>query len=101
MSSTEKLLQATINRLKERLTNKLVNSADEIALFAKDAPEKIKKEWAIFKEEVITEADQLDKKANEEVKKQETSYTTKSPQEKIELIRTKVASLNNKLEEKK
>ena len=52
MSSPENLLKATMNRLTARIGRKLVDTAADIAAIAKDAPERLQKEWENFQEEV-------------------------------------------------
>ena len=104
MSSTEKLLQATLNRLGARISKKLFQSAMELSVIAQEAPEKLRKEWEIFQEEVIAEASQLDNQSdyegesNSQYQDQDQSYEIKQPQQKIDQIRAKVAELSRKLE---
>ena len=106
MSSTEKLLQATLNRLGARISKKLFQSAMELSVIAQEAPEKLRKEWEIFQEEVMAEASQLDNQSDEEEESnsqqnQDQSYEIEQPQKKIDQIRAKVAELSRKLEANK
>ena len=66
MSSTEKLLQATLNRLRVRIAKSLVNTAAELAVIANEAPERLQQEWEIFQEEVLAEASQLENETKAE-----------------------------------
>ena len=103
MSSSEKLLQATLNRLGARISEKLIKTAVKFAVIAQEAPEKFQKEWELFQEEVIAEANQLENDSKEEVS--DTNYNSQDyeiekPQQKIDQIRAKVADLNSKIEAK-
>ena len=104
MSSTEKLLQATLNRLRVRIAKRLVNTAAELAVIANEAPERLQQEWEIFQEEVLAEANQLEnetKAENAPNSKNETqSCEIEQPQKKIAELRSKVAELSNKIEVK-
>ena len=95
MSSTDHLIQATINKLKARITQKAVDTIDKLALIAEETPEKLKKEWKIFKKEVNEEADRIENESStkKEVKKDNN-------QEKIDQIRKKISETNNKVENK-
>ena len=102
MSSTDNLLKATLNRLGARFGQKLISSIAEIAVKAKEAPERLRNEWEAFQEEVIAEANRLDKESGEEIqntKKESKNREPQTPQEKIDRIRAKVAELSNKLED--
>ena len=98
MSSSDYLLKATINRLSARLSQKIIDSATKLALISQKAPEKLRKEWELFQEEVNEEANRLDDENPDN--KQENSYEkeTKSSEEKINQIRSKVSKLSNAIE---
>jgi len=104
MSSTEKLLQATLNRLRVRISQNFINAAVELAVIAKEAPEKLQKEWELFQEEVINEANKLENEcAEENIKKsdgEEANLRIENPKYKIAQLRKKVAELSEKLEAK-
>ncbi len=104
MSSTEKLLQATLNRLRVRISKNLINSAAELAVIAREASEKLQKEWELFQEEVLDEVNKLeDEEYPESVKErtyEETDLEIEQPQDKIAQLRTKVAQLSKKFEAK-
>jgi len=102
MVSSEKLLQATLNRLSTRIGLKLIASANEMAETIKTAPEKVRTEWELFQEEVFDEAERLQNESNAETSnpnKKEAQHSERDTlQEKIDLIRAKVEELSNKLE---
>ena len=102
MVGSEKLLQATLNRLSTRIGEKLINSVNNLETLIKTTPEKLRDEWELFQQEVFEEAERLEKKSNIE-----TSETNKqsakdsaldTPREKINQIRTKIVEISNKLE---
>ena len=102
MVSSEKLLQATLNRLSTRIGLKLIASANEMAEAIKTAPEKVRTEWELFQEEVFDEAERLQNESNAETSnpnKKEAQHSERDTlQGKIDLIRAKVEELSNKLE---
>ena len=102
MSSTQTLLKATLNRLAARLSTKLIYSVAEIAAIAKDAPEKLRQEWELFTEEVMTEADRLHKEEEKgmDPSTNQSETASEDPQTKIDQIRAKAAEINRKLEDK-
>ena len=62
LSDSERLLKAAINRINARITEKLINSAQEFTEIAEKLPQKLQNEWDSFKQEVIEESDRLEKK---------------------------------------
>ena len=62
MSDSEILLKAAINRIAARITEKVINSAQEFTEIAEELPQKLQNEWTSFKEEVIEESERLEKK---------------------------------------
>ena len=62
MSDSEILLKAAINRIAARITEQLINSAQEFTEIAEDLPQRLQDEWSSFKEEVIEESERLEKK---------------------------------------
>ena len=104
MSSTEKLLEATLNRLGVRIEKSLLSSVERISEIAKVAPKKLQKEWELFQEEVLTEVDRLENEsATEEPSKnrEANDNENKDPEIKIKQIRKQVAAMNSLLEDKK
>ncbi len=103
MSNPETLLQATLNRLAARLGQGFIDIAAGIAVKAQDAPEKLQKEWELFQEEVFAEANRLDQNPSEENTEEITTSKypeNENPQDKIDLLRAKIAKLNKKIEVK-
>ena len=106
MSPPETLLKATLNRLKARIGKKLLDSATEVLELAREAPEKFQSEWELFQEEVIEEANRLEKEEKEKAEEVHThaedseKTKTKKMQDKVNQIRTKVANLSSNIEAK-
>ncbi len=102
MTSSENLIKAVLNRLKVRLDNNFASSVFEASDFIKVAPGRIKKEWDIFKEEIIEETERINKIENEakHLNKepfQKDSYQTL--QDKINKIRDQIEKLSDQIEE--
>ncbi len=101
MSPSDNLIKAALNRLGARIEERLVNAAAELKAIARETPEKLQKEWNLFQEEVIEEAERLDKEDEEkgiDVEPQEEGSKSFQTQEKIDLLRAKVAEIGSKLE---
>ena len=102
MSDSEILLKAAINRIAARITQKLINSAQEFTEIAEELPQKLQNEWSSFKEEVIEEFERLEKKTSASKEKSSKEQLTKedSIQIKIDNLRSKVIDINKDLEGK-
>ena len=102
MSDSEILLKAAINRIAARLTEKLINSAQELTEIAEELPQKLQNEWDSFKQEVIEESERLEKKTNES--KERTSEEQISKEDSIQIqidnLRSKVIDINKDIEGK-
>ena len=102
INSNNPLLQAAINRLSARLSDGLIETAARIAIFSKDAPRRLRKEWKLFQEEIIIEAERLEKNSNqsdgEGISSNKKDDIYESSQEKIDRLRAKVTELNQKIE---
>ncbi len=61
MTQPQTLLQAALNRLSARLGSGLADAAAELAVLAQDAPERLRQEWDLFREEVELEAERLER----------------------------------------
>jgi uncharacterized protein YceH (UPF0502 family) len=101
MSAPQTLVQAALNRLSARFGSSLADAAASLAVLAQDAPERLKREWELFREEVELEADRLE---NGESVPSEMDFTAApaagaDPQEQIDQIRAQVARLARRLEE--
>ena len=102
MPSPDALLRATVNRLAARLGHGLAEAAAEVAVLAQDAPERLRREWDLFQEEVKAEAERLDSdqpEAAATAAASATSATTDDPQQQIDRLRAQVAELSRTLEE--
>ena len=92
MSSSDHLLKATLNRLSAKIEEKLTYLTTKLTTLSKEAPEKLKKEWELFKEEVKEEADWLDQQSDENSSYKESNND--DPQETIDRIRLKIADFD-------
>ncbi len=99
MSTPQSLLQATINRLGARLGSQLADRAADFALLAQDAPQRLQREWSLFWEEVEQEAERLDHGDTTASPGRDQSPTAADPQEQIDALRARVATLAHKLEQ--
>ncbi len=99
MSTPQSLLQATINRLSARLGSQLADRAADLALLAQDAPQRFQREWTLFWEEVELEAQRLDHGDARPSGSRDDSGADSDPQEQIDALRAKVATLARNLEQ--
>ena len=105
MPSPDVLLKATLSRLAARLGHGLADAAAEVAVLAQDAPERLRREWDLFQEEVQAEAERLEhgdvSPAPEGTVAESSNETpTEAPQQQIDRLRAKVADLNVRIEGK-
>ena len=105
MPSPDVLLKATLSRLAARLGHGLADAAAEVAVLAQDAPERLRREWDLFQEEVQAEAERLehgDACPAPETSGAESARETpaEAPQQQIDRLRAKVADLNVRIEGK-
>ena len=102
MSDSEILLKAAINRISARITEKLINSAQEFTEIAEELPQKLQDEWNSFKEEVIEESERLGKKTNTSKEKSSKEQLSKEDliQIQVDNLRSKVIDINKDLEGK-
>ena len=105
MSDSEILLKAAINRIAARISKKLLNSAEELSEIVQDAPQKLKNEWATFKDEVIEESERLERQTKETTSSgtendRQTLQKKDLIQNKIDNLRSKVIEINKTIEEK-
>ena len=101
MQNTETLLKAALNRLSVRLGEKVIEAAAEIAVVAKEAPDELKKEWELLKEEIIKEAERIELENNNENLNNNSSGQESSMNkslEKIDQIRSKIQDLNKTID---
>tara|TARA_B100000700_G_scaffold131797_1_gene147361 strand:- start:6854 stop:7183 length:330 start_codon:yes stop_codon:yes gene_type:complete len=105
LSDSEILLKAAFNRIAARITEKLINSAQELTEITEEMPQKLKDEWSTFKNEVIEESRRLEKKTNStdsatEKNTNQSSNKEDSIQIQIDKLRAKVIETNKTIEEK-
>ena len=102
MRDSEILLKAAINRIAARITEKVINSAQEFTEIAEELPQKLQNEWDSFKQEVIEESERLEKKTNESKEKTSEEQLSKedSIQIQIDNLRSKVIDINKDIEGK-
>ena len=102
MSDSEILLKAAINRITARITEKLINSAQEFSEIAEEIPQKLQDEWSSFKEEVIKESERLEEKTNLSKEKNSNQQSTKEDLTKAQInkLRSKVIEINKNIEER-
>jgi len=91
-----------MNRIAARITEKVINSAQEFTEIAEELPDKLQNEWSSFKKEVIEESERLEKKTNESKEKTSEEQLSKedSIQIQIDNLRSKVIDINKDIEEK-
>tara|TARA_B100000965_G_scaffold210595_1_gene175993 strand:- start:234 stop:545 length:312 start_codon:yes stop_codon:yes gene_type:complete len=102
LSDSEILLKAAINRIAARITEKLINSAQEFTDIAEEMPQRLQEEWSKFKDEVIEESERLGKKTNPTKEKNHKEQLSKDEliQIQIDNLRSKVIDLNKDIEGK-
>jgi len=100
LSDSEILLKAAINRISARITEKLINSAQEFTEIAEELPQKLQIEWDSFKEEVIQESERLEKKTNSSKEKSSKEQLRREDciQIQIDNLRSKVIDINKDFE---
>ena len=89
-----------MNRIAARITEKVINSAQELTEIAEELPQKLQNEWSSFKEEVIKESERLEKNTN--ASKEERSKEQSSKEDLIQIqidnLRSKVIDINKDIE---
>ena len=91
-----------MNRIAARITEKVINSAQEFTEIAEELPQKLQNEWSSFKEEVIEESERLAKKTNASKEKNSKDQLSNEDliQIKIDNLRAKVIDINKDIEGK-
>ena len=102
MSDSEILLKAAVNRIAARITEKVINSAQEFTEIAEELPQKLQNEWSSFKEEVIEESERLSKQTNASNDQSSNEKLSKEDliQIQIDHLRSKVIDINKDIEGK-
>jgi hypothetical protein len=101
MGSPDALIRAAVHRIGARVGHGLADTAAELAVFAKDAPERLRQEWDLFQEEVRAEAERLERADASPNGADDASMqgpTGESPQQAIDRMRAKVADLSRRIE---
>ena len=101
MTSSESLIRAAFNRLRARMGNSLLSSISKTEVLFKEGPDLIEREWNIFKEEIIEEANRIDQQESKDDSLQKMSdgnEISSNSQSKISEIRKKVANLTKQIE---
>ena len=101
MGSPDALIRAAVHRIGVRVGHGLADTAAELAVFAKYAPERLRQEWELFQEEVLEEAERLERGDSSPDASNADSMqgpTTESPQEVIDRLRASVADLSQRIE---
>ena len=102
MSAPQTLVQAALNRLAARLGSGLADAAAGLAVLAQDAPERLRREWDLFVEEVELEARRLDDPVVDDQATAAQDGATQGnadPQEQIDALRAMVARVARSLED--
>ena len=96
MSAPQSLVQAALQRLGARLGSGLVDAAANLALLAQDAPERLRKEFQLFWDEVEAEAARIERDDEPEV-----AITARSVdiQDQIDALRARVAAMARRLDQ--
>tara|TARA_B100000609_G_C16941850_1_gene294554 strand:- start:193 stop:501 length:309 start_codon:yes stop_codon:yes gene_type:complete len=101
LSDSEILLKAAMNRIAARITEKVINSAQELTEIAEELPQKLQDEWSSFKEEVLEESERLEKETNASTEKSSEQLSKEDLiQIQIDNLRSKVIDINKDIEGK-
>jgi len=103
MSAPQTLVQAALNRLTARLGSGLAEAAAGLAVLAQDAPERLRQEWEVFREEVELEARRIENPQEGGVGSGAASAAAAAgpdPQQQVDDLRATVARLARLLEDR-
>ncbi len=90
-----------MNRIAARITEKVINSAQELTEIAEELPQKLQDEWSSFKEEVLEESERLEKETNASTEKSSEQLSKEDLiQIQIDNLRSKVIDINKDIEGK-
>ena len=105
MGSSEALIRATVNRISARLGHGFADAAAELAVLAQDAPQRLRQEWDLFQEEVLAEAERIERghhptsgAADESSSEHSDSEQSETHQELVDRLRATVADLSQAIE---
>ena len=79
MSSQDSLVQAFLNRLSARFGKSLSDFNSRLAVLVEETPGWLRKEWELFQEEVIAEADRLEKNDFVSTEDEDIEVSSKTP----------------------
>jgi hypothetical protein len=100
MGSSEALIRATVNRISARLGHGFADAAAELAVLAQDAPQRLRQEWGLFQDEVLAEAERIERGDQAMVSTDGESSVEQSEtlQAVIDRLRATVADLSQAVE---
>ena len=102
MTAPQTLLQAAASRLAARLGSGLADTAAELAVAAQEAPDRFRREWSLFWEEVEQEAARIEAGAGRDTPEhpaEDAGGGSLATQERIDTLRARVAELSRRLEQ--
>ena len=104
MTSRDALLRAAMHRVLARMGHGVADAAAGFAVLVQDAPDRVRQEWDLFQEEVKAEAERLDREnGGRGVDAQSSSASSvdeESLQTKIDQLRSRVAELGIRMEDR-
>ncbi len=104
MTSRDALLRAAMHRVFARMGHGVADAAAGFAVLVQDAPERVREEWDLFQDEVKAEAERLDRESGGKGVDAESSPSSsvgeESLQIKIDQLRSRVAELGIRMEER-
>ncbi len=104
MTSRDALLRAAMHRVLARMGHGVADAAAGFAVLVQDAPDRVRQEWDLFQEEVKAEAERLDREnGGRGVDAQSSpgsSVDEESLQTKIDQLRSRVAELGIRMEDR-
>ena len=91
-----------MNRIAARVTEKVINTAQELTDIAEDFPQRLQNELSSFKKEVIEEYERIEKQNSSSKEKSSKKKSSKEDliQIQIDNLRSKVIETNKDLEGK-
>ena len=93
-----------MHRVLARMGHGVADAAAGLAVLVQDAPDRVRQEWDLFQEEVKAEAERLDRDGGGRGMDAESSPASsveeESLQTKIDQLRTRVAELGIRMEER-
>ena len=100
MGSSEALIRATVNRISARLGHGFADAAAELAVLAQDAPQRLRQEWGLFQDEVLAEAERIERGDHAVVSTdgEPSAEQPETPQAVIDRLRATVADLSQAVE---